>query len=69
MDDELYVVLFRSPGGKWQTYGRPVTERRLAENAVEIEQSREQSLEFGYLAGRVVVPASREEQLAAMGAF
>src|ERR1017187_2243250 len=64
MESEFFVMVFRgSENRPWQTLGRPHRERRMVENAIEIERAKGDALQYGYIEGHVVIPRAAGAQI------
>jgi hypothetical protein len=58
MEKQVYVLVFRGSASRpWQVLGEPMSSRKLAEAAVEIQRDRKNDMEYAYIEGLVVIPA------------
>lgn len=71
MDDTLYIIVYRhSNKERWQekTNGT-FTDKRLAENYVEILRSQNPTTQYGIVEGPIVSPESMAEAELRLGKF
>jgi len=68
--DNLFVVVYRGrETNPWQSSGKPLTEERLAVNAVEIGRDSEPTLTWAYIKGVLVIPETPVEADKRLGDF
>lgn len=70
MDDALYIIVYRHGKDRWQekTNGT-FTDKRLAENYVEILRSQNPTTQYGIVEGPICSPESMAEAEARLGTF
>ena len=69
--ETLYVVVYKAPGGRWQSMNEgELPERRLAENMIECKKAAGwQNFQFGIVSGPIVNQEQMAEAEARLGQF
>ena len=68
--EHLFIVVYRTAGGKWKPEPYGVCEdRKMAEKMIEVAVHKGETFEFAIVEGSIVNPAQMAEAEAALGKF